>query len=124
MRIFKTRLFAKWVNKEKLSDQILWQTIEEMERGLVDADLGGGVYKKRLALPGRGKRVGARTIIAYKMKEKAFFIFGYAKNERATISMEEKKMAKTLANELFSYSAEQLNNLVAEGKLIEVNHDG
>ena len=124
MRIFKTRLFAKWVNKEKLSDQILWQTIEEMERGLVDADLGGGVYKKRLALPGRGKRGGARTIIAYKMKEKAFFIFGYAKNERATISMEEKKMAKTLANELFSYSAEQLNNLVAEGKLIEVNHDG
>lgn len=124
MRIFKTRLFAKWASKETLSDQLLRQAVQEMERGLIDADLGGQVYKKRIAMKGQGKRGGARSIIVYKAAKKAFFIFGYAKNERANMSPTERKAAKALASELLSYSTAQLDQLVTDGKLIEVTNDG
>ena len=124
MRIFKTRLFAKWAQKEKLSDALLRQAVQEMEAGLVDADLGGHVYKKRIALKGHGKRGGVRSIIAYRVSEKAFFIFGYAKNEKETMTAEEKKMTKAFASELLSYSNEQLSKLVKDGTLIEVNYAG
>ena len=123
MRAFKTRLFAKWARKEELSNQLLWQAVQEIERGLVDANLGGCVYKKRIALNGEGKRSGARTIIAYKMGEKAFFVFGYAKNQKANINEKEKKIVKALADELLSYSTKQLNELIKNGSLNEVKHD-
>jgi len=86
MRIFKTKWFQKWAKKEKVSQKALQRAIEEMERGLVDADLGGHVYKKRVAIQGRGKSGGVRTLIAYQVKDKAFFIYGFAKNKRANIS--------------------------------------
>ncbi|RDI41106.1 type II toxin-antitoxin system RelE/ParE family toxin [Aquicella lusitana] len=124
MRIFKTPVFAKWAKQEKLTDSQLRQAIREMEQGLIDADLGGHIYKKRIALPGRGKRGGSRSILAYQAKEKAFFIFGFAKNEKATISDEELKIAKVFAKELLQYSNEQLNKLIKDGKLYEVKYEG
>ena len=72
MRIFKTKLFSKWARKEKLGDKQLIQAIQEMERGLVDGDLGGHVYKKRIALGGQGKRGSLRTILAFKVKRFLF----------------------------------------------------
>nr|MCH9769421.1 type II toxin-antitoxin system RelE/ParE family toxin [Gammaproteobacteria bacterium] len=96
MRIFKARFFAKWARKERLSDNLLWRAVCEMEQGLVDADLGGHVYKKRIALQGRGKRGGARSIIAYQVAEKAFFIFGYSKNEKVSMSAEEAKVEMSI----------------------------
>lgn len=123
MRVFKTRLFAKWAQKEELSDLLLRQAVHEMEVGLVDADLGGHVYKKRIALKGHGKRGGVRSIIAYRASDKAFFIFGYAKNAKDNMSAEEKKIAKAFASELLAYSDEQLNTLFKNGKLIEVNYE-
>lgn len=124
MRIFKTPVFAKWAKQEKLTDSQLLQAIKEMEQGLIDADLGGHIYKKRIALPGRGKRSGSRSILAYQVKEKAFFIFGFAKNEKATMSDEELKIAKVFAKELLQYSNEQLNKLVKDRKLYEVKYEG
>lgn len=124
MRIFKTRLFGKWAKAVKLSDKLLNRAIVEMERGLIDADLGGTVYKQRIRLEGHGKRGGARSIIAYKASEKAFFIFGFAKNEKENISVEELKIAKAFATELLSYADEQLDKLIKDGKLIEVTYDG
>lgn len=124
MRIFKTRLFARWAKKEKLTDKSLCQAVKEIEQGLVDADLGGHVYKKRIPLPGRGKRGGARSILAYQLAEKAFFIFGYAKNVKANISDEDLKIAKIFASELLSYNTEKLDQLVKQGELDEVKYDG
>lgn len=123
MRIFKTRLFAKWTCKERIADRLLQQAVYEMEQGLIDADLGGHVYKKRIALKGQGKRGGARSIIAYHVSSKAFFIFGYSKNEKDNITGEEKKIAQVFASELLSYSAEQLHQLLQDGKLIEVDYE-
>jgi len=124
MRIFKTRLFAKWLRKEKLSDQLLRGAVQEIEKGLVDADLGENVYKKRIPLKGRGKRGGARSIIAYKASEKTFFIFGFAKNEKDNVSSKELKIVKSLARELLSYTDRELSELIKDGKLIEVKYDG
>ena len=97
-----------------------------MEQGLVDANLGGHVVKKRVALPGRGKRGSTRTLVAFKQRDKAFFIYGYAKNERANIGDKELRALKLLAKELLSYSASALAKARRAGELIEieVNDDG
>lgn len=100
MRIFKTRWFQKWAKKEKISENALRQAIEEMEQGLIDADLGGHVYKKRIAIQGQGKSGGVRTLIAYRLNNKAFFMYGFAKNKRANISDKERKALLVIANNL------------------------
>ncbi|MBV9575992.1 MAG: type II toxin-antitoxin system RelE/ParE family toxin [Gammaproteobacteria bacterium] len=123
MRIFKTPLFAKWAKREKLLDSQLCQAVKEIGQGLIDADLGGHIYKKRIALQGQGKRGGARSILAYQVKESAFFIFGFTKNEKATISEEDLKIAKVFAREVLKYSHAQLDKLVKDGKLCEVQYE-
>lgn len=123
MRIFKIKLFDRWARKEGISDMVLCQAVQEIEDGQFEANLGGNVYKKRIPLEGRGKRGGARTIVAYRIAGKAFFIFGYAKNEKSNLSDEETKAAKMFAKELLNYTDTQLDKLMADGKLIEVKHD-
>ena len=98
--------------------------VDEMVRGLIDADLGGHVVKKRVALPGRGKSGGVRTLLAYKIGNKAFFVYGFAKNARANISADELKALKFLAKELLNYSDKALTEAIKHGALIEVENDG
>jgi hypothetical protein len=90
---------------------------------LADA-LGGYVYKKRVALPGRGKRGGARTLIAFKRGAAAFFIYGYPKNERANIRDDELRALRLLAGQLLGYSAQELARAVESGELSEVTDNG
>jgi hypothetical protein len=94
-----------------------------MERGLIDARLGGQVVKKRVALPGRGKRGSTRTLVAFKEGEKAFFIYGFAKNERANVSNKELQVLKLLAKELLNYTAPALAKARQAGELIEIEVD-
>jgi hypothetical protein len=126
MQAFKTKTFAKWARGEVLSDVALASAASEMERGLVDATLGGQVVKKRVALPGRGKRGSTRTLVAFKQGDKAFFIYGFAKNERANVSGKELQALKRLAKELLNYPAPALAKAMLAGELIEieVNDDG
>ena len=124
MRIFKSRAFAKWASKQRLDDKALLAAVDEIALGLVDADLGCGVVKKRVALAGRGKRGGVRTILAYQVGAKAFFIYGFAKNTRANISGDELKALKLLATDLLNYSTHYLAFLVEAGELIEGKSDG
>ena len=91
MRAYKNKAFSKWAAKEGLGDEALLAAVDEMERGLIDAELGGYVVKKRVALAGRGKSGGVRTLLAYKVESKAFFVYGFAKNARANISADEQK---------------------------------
>lgn len=98
--------------------------VGEMENGLIDADLGGHVVKKRVALPGRGKSGGARTLLAWRLGDRAFFVYGFAKNERDNIDDKELKALKQLAAIQLALSATQLEHALAAGTLIEVNnHD-
>jgi hypothetical protein len=86
MRIIKTKWFHKWADKEGLSDSLLGTAASEIKQGLVDAELGGQVYKKRIGIDGRGKRGGVRTVVAFKIDGIAFFMYGFAKNARDNIS--------------------------------------
>lgn len=122
MRIFKTRWFQRWARKEKLKGSALIGAVEEMEKGLIDADLGSGVYKKRVAQPGRGKSGSLRTLVAYRAEDRIFFMFGYAKNKRANVDDEELKILKLLAKELLAHSEEKLDELVEEKELFEVTY--
>ena len=124
MRILKNKAFNKWAAKEGLSDHALRVAVDEIARGLIDADLGGHVVKKRVAVGGRGKSGGARTLLAYKVNDKAFFVYGFAKNARANISIDELKALKHLAKELLNYSDKGLTEAIEYGELIEVNNDG
>jgi hypothetical protein len=120
MRTFKTKAFAKWAVGEGLGDEALAAAVAEMEHGLIDVRLGGQVVKKRVALPGRGKRGGARTLVAFRAAERAIFIYGFAKNERANINALELKALKLLAKELLNYSVASLSKAMKAGELIEI----
>src|SRR3546814_8970913 len=85
-RVFKTRHFQRWMRKINLTDKTLSTAVIEMSQGLVDADLGGSVVKKRIAVGGRGKSGGVRTLVATNKGERWFFVFGFAKNVKANIT--------------------------------------
>jgi hypothetical protein len=120
MRIFKTRHFSKWADKEGLNNNSLLLAVSEIESGLVDADLGGNVYKKRVATNNRGKSGGSRTLLAYKAGNKAFFVYGFAKNTRSNVTQIELKALKALAKELLIYSNKELANAITYGEIVEV----
>ena len=123
MRIFKTRLFNRWAADEGMTDEALREAVDELAAGLVDANLGGHVYKKRVGLNGRGKRGGVRTLIAFRLEDKAFFLYGFAKNESDNISDKELKALRLLAGELLGYNPSALNQAIRAGELIEVMND-
>lgn len=124
MQVFKNKAFAKWADKEGLTDTTLLAAIDEITRGLVDADLGGQLFKKRIAVQRRGKRGGTRTLLAYRSDDKAFFIYGFAKNVRANITDKEFKALKLYAACLLVYSKAELTKAVHGGALIEVTNHG
>jgi len=126
MQAFKIKAFARWADGECLGDDALASAVAEMDNALIDARLGGQVVKKRVALPGRGKRGSTRTLVAFKQGEKAFFIYGFAKNQRSNVSDKELKALKMLAKELLNYPAVSLSKAMKAGELIEieVNDDG
>lgn len=122
-RVFKTRHFARWLRKSELTDEALCLAVQEMVDGLIDAELGGHVVKKRVALPGRGKRGGARTLVATQKGSRWFFVFGFEKNERANISPAELEALQALAAELLALSGDQLATAMEDGALQEICHD-
>lgn len=121
MKIYKTKWFHRWAAKEGLDATVLRVAIAELEQGLADA-LGGYMYKKRIALPGRGKRGGARTLIAFRRGSSVFFIYGYPKNERVKITDRELEALRLLAKGLLGYSEQQLATAVKAGELFEVDN--
>ena len=104
----------------ELTEPLLCAAVTEMENGLVDADLGGGVVKKRVALPGRGKRGGVRTLVATNRGNRWFFLFGYAKNERENVSARELDGLKAYVAELLERTPSELDALILSGALTEI----
>lgn len=120
MQVFKNRAFSKWASKEGLSDEALLNAVEEITQGLADADLGGHVFKKRVAVGSRGKSGGVRTLLAYQAGNRAFFIYGFAKNAKVNISNTELKALKLYTGVLLNYSSAELIKAAESGALIEV----
>jgi hypothetical protein len=117
-------MFARWADKEGVSDVALLAAMSEISRGLIDANLGGHVFKKRVGISGRGKSGGVRTLLALRVGDRAFFVFGFAKNERSNVSDRELETLKRLASQLLGYDARQLREALSTGKLYEVESDG
>lgn len=118
--IYKTKVFASLTKKEALSDDDLINACEEMSNGLYDADLGGNVYKKRIASGNRGKSGGFRTIVGAVIGDKYFFLYAFAKSDRSNINAKEKLALKELAKEFLDFSQNELNQLIEDGELIKV----
>ena len=111
------------MRKTGLSDSALCKAVAEMQQGLIDADLGGGVLKKRVPLPGRGKSGGARTLVATNKDDRWFFVFGFEKNERANVSPKELEALQAIAADLLRLAANDLDAHVETGALREICHE-
>jgi hypothetical protein len=123
MRIFKTRWFTRFARQEKIADDGLREAIERAERGLVDADLGGGLIKQRVARQGQGRSGGYRAIIAYRAADKAFFLHGFAKSDQENIAGDELIALRKFGGRLLGADVETLNAMLEDGSLKEVNDD-
>ena len=119
-RVFKTRYFRRWMRKTDLTDRALSDAVVEMTLGLIDADLGGGVVKKRVALPGKGKSGGARTLLATNKGDRWFFVYGFAKNDRENIGPKELEALQLYAADLLKLNIVQLDAQVEAGSLQEI----
>lgn len=121
--ILKRKDFAKWQAGEKLSDASLCKAVKEMESGLIDADLGGSLYKKRLARPGGGKSGGYRTLLSARIGSRYVFLHGFAKSDKANITQDEKKALQYAGKVFLEMSGEPLAKALQLGVLVEVNCD-
>ena len=120
MRIFKNGWFERFARKQGISDQSLLEAIKRAEQGLIDADLGSGVIKQRVARQGQGKSGGFRTIILYRTTERAFFVYGFSKSARANIDTDEEALFKKAAIHVLTLSNAQLAELIAKGQFSEI----
>lgn len=123
MRIFETRAFGRFARKERIGDGILRDAVERAEQGLIDADLGGHVIKQRVARPGEGRSGGYRTLISYKTKTRAVFVFGFAKNDQDNISSEELKQLRKAAAEMLSWNDDEVEKMLTSRKWREIEGD-
>jgi hypothetical protein len=119
-RIFKTKWFQRFVRRERIEDATLLDAVARAEKGQIDADLGGGVIKQRIARPGQGKRGGYRTIIVFRRGDRAVFMYGFAKSERDNIRPDEEKEFKEAARHVLGLTERQLAELVKQGDFVEV----
>ena len=120
MRIFKTKAFGRFQRRERITDAALIEAVERAERGLVDADLGHGLIKQRVARPGQGRRSGFRTIIAYQFEDRAMFLYGFAKNQRANLNAADERDLADYGALLLNLDDTGLELMLADDELREV----
>ncbi len=119
-RVLKTKHFARWMKKTELTDESLCSAVDEMQQGLIDADLGGNLYKKRVGLANRGKRGGARTLLATNLDNRWFFIFGFEKNDKSNITNSERDALHQMASHLLTLTEELLAVQLTISELMEI----
>ena len=124
MRVFKTKKFARFQRKERISDATLCEAVRNAERGLIDADLGHGLIKQRVARRGEGKSGGYRTIVAYRAKDRSVFIYGFAKNKQANISKDDERNLKDFGALLLALDARGIAIMVRGNELMEIEYHG
>ena len=124
MRVFKTKPFARFASREGIADEELCEAVRQAERGLIDADLGGGVIKQRMAREGHGKSGGFRSILVFRRGSKAFFVYGFAKSDRDNIQRDELKAFRKLAGEMLMLDDEALAAAMGSGTIMEIECDG
>ena len=120
MRIFKNDWFYRFARRESISDSVLKEAIARAEKGVIDADLGGGVIKQRIARPGQGKSGGYRSIIFFRRGERALFVYGFAKSDWENVYPNEVAEFKKTAKGFFSLTDKQIKSLLDEEEFTEL----
>ena len=123
MRIFMTRWFGRFARKERLSEDALRDAVRRAERGHIDADLGGGVIKQRVARSGQGRSGGYRMIVLYRSRTRAIFAFGFAKSRKEDLDPDELDAYRELAKAYLALAERVIDTYVADGILSEVMND-
>lgn len=124
MRVFKTKAFARFARRERIADWELRDAIRRVEGGLLDADLGSGVVKQRIAREGEGRSGGFRSVILYRRGSLAFFVHGFAKSDRDNIRRHELTAFRRLADVMLALDREALAAAVNNGTITEIEFDG
>ncbi|SPD76241.1 conserved hypothetical protein [uncultured Desulfobacterium sp.] len=124
MRVFKNKWFSRWARGENIPDATLLKVAAEVVAGKVEANLGGCLFKKRIARTGEGKSGGYRAIVGYKRpnSERIIFLYAFAKNVKANISNKEEEALNLAAEAFISADDMKINRLLAEGSIGEVQH--
>lgn len=122
MRVYKVKGFTRFQRRERIADASLVKAVRNAGKGLVDADLGGGLIKQRVARPGEGRRGGYRTVIAYRRGERAVFLYGFAKSARANIDDDELEVLRRRGAGLLNAAEEALEAMIADDELTEVSY--
>ncbi len=123
MRAFKVLSFSRLARKADLEDDALSQAVREMKNGLIEAQLGGGLVKKRIAVGRAGKRGGARMIVATNFGGRWFFLYGFEKNERDNIGTRELKALQIAAAALLNMNDVTIAQAIALHQIEEIEHD-
>ena len=123
MQTFKTKAFARFADREGLEDAALCEAVRRARRGLLDADLGGGVTKQRIARKGSGRSGGFRAIVLFRRSGLALFVYGFAKSSRQNLRQDEIEAFRMLADEMLNLTEAVLAMALANGTIIEVKCD-
>ena len=118
--VYKTKPFARFAGKANIADADLWKAAWLANRGMIDADLGGGVIKQRIARPGQGKSGGSRSIILFKKDNRTVFVYGFEKKDKANIGQSELAAFRKYAEVYLGYSNAEIAQLVEDGALFKV----
>ena len=120
--VFKTKWLARFTRRERITDGSLREAVDRAERGIVDADLGGGLIKQRVAREGQGRSGGYRMMVAFRREGRAVFLYGFAKNEQDNIGQDELASLREIAAMWLDADAERIARAIAEKELQEVEH--
>jgi hypothetical protein len=122
VRIFKTKWLVRYARRERITDRSLSDAVERAACGLIDADLGGGIIKQRVARQGQGRSGGYRMLVAYRTGSRAVFLYAFAKNDRENIDPDELLTLREIGVSWLAADAQQIAHALAEGILQEVTH--
>jgi hypothetical protein len=121
MRVFATKVFARFARSERIGDDRLREAVERADKGLIDATLGGGLIKQRVARAGQGRSGGFRTVVAYRQADLAVFLYGFAKSARESVGQSDLERLRKLAAIYLSASVQDLEGWYRNGELKEIN---
>jgi hypothetical protein len=123
MQAYKLKWFARFARREQIVDASLKEAIARAELGLIDADLGGGLIKQRVARQGKGRSGGYRVIVAYRSRKRAVFLLGFAKNEQDNIEPDELQSLREFGEKWLAASSAMIRESIEDGALVEVEYD-
>ena len=121
MNVHLSKAFKRMARRGGLTDVHICQAVAEMNTGLIDANLGAGLFKKRIAMPGQGKRGSWRALLGFQTGKKAFFLYLFPKNSRDNIEGDEMKALKRLARYYLTLKPGEIKTALQCGELEEVN---